>query len=110
MTEAPDYLELAELLRRLGYTEMPSNFHGALCGALCVLEPERLGLEALLIDHAEGLAQLSAQDLSRRIARHFGDHIDALGCLEGCNPFARIGDHITCLDRKGPSVWGHGGG
>ncbi len=62
MIETPDYLELAELLRRLGHTEMPSNFHGALCGALCVLEPERLGLEALLVDHAEGLSQLSADD------------------------------------------------
>ncbi|WP_420468551.1 UPF0149 family protein [Panacagrimonas sp.] len=65
MTEAPDYQELADLLRPLGYTEIPSNFHGVLCGALCVIEPERLSVESLLAEAAEGLEKLGAEDHAR---------------------------------------------
>lgn len=62
MSEAPDYLELTALLRRLGYTELASNFHGALCGALCVVDVDRLGLDRLLADDAESLGSLDADD------------------------------------------------
>lgn len=62
MTEAPDYLELTALLRELGYTELASNFHGSLCGALCVVDPERLGLEGLLTEAAEAVQALDVDE------------------------------------------------
>ena len=40
MSETLRYDDLAEALSRLGYAQLAAEYHGALCGALCVKEPE----------------------------------------------------------------------
>lgn len=62
MTEAPDYDDLAALLRRAGYTEAPSNFHGALCGTLCVVPTEQVTVENLLEESGCAPAELDPID------------------------------------------------
>lgn len=62
MTEAPDYADLAAILKRAGYTEAPSNFHGTLCGALCVVPTEQVTLESLLEDASAASADFDAAD------------------------------------------------
>ena len=57
--EAPDHDELASLLSRLGYTETAAHFHGALCGALCVVDVDKLEAHTLL---EEGAAEPDAED------------------------------------------------
>lgn len=42
MTEPLRYDELAEALSHLGFTQNPAEYHGALCGALCVREPAEI--------------------------------------------------------------------
>jgi uncharacterized protein YgfB (UPF0149 family) len=39
MKEPLRYDELADALARLGFKQEPAEYHGALCGALCVREP-----------------------------------------------------------------------
>jgi hypothetical protein len=39
MNENPGYDRLSEALLRLGYTQDAAEYHGALCGALCVKTP-----------------------------------------------------------------------
>ncbi len=57
--EAPDHDELATLLFRLGYTETAAHFHGALCGALCVVDVDKLDVVELL---QEGATEPEAAD------------------------------------------------
>lgn len=40
MSDALRYDDLADALSRLGYPQDAAEYHGALCGALCVREPE----------------------------------------------------------------------
>lgn len=42
------YGELGEALSRIGYTEDAAEYHGTLCGALCVKKPEQIDLLHLL--------------------------------------------------------------
>lgn len=42
MSQPLQYHELAEALGRLGYTQDAAEYHGALCGALCVREPQAI--------------------------------------------------------------------
>lgn len=60
--DAPDYAALAELLKRAGYPESAANFHGALCGALCVMEPAHLTVERLVDEGGERTEPLDAAD------------------------------------------------
>lgn len=48
MTEAASYQALADALSRLGVPQPPAEYHGALCGALCVQEPGGIDLLRLL--------------------------------------------------------------
>ena len=41
MKESLRYDELADALARLGFKQDPAEYHGALCGALCVREPQQ---------------------------------------------------------------------
>jgi uncharacterized protein YgfB (UPF0149 family) len=52
MSEITQYEDLRELLEKLGYTDSPATFHGALCGALCVVDAPNLGMASLLEDTA----------------------------------------------------------
>jgi len=42
MSETLRYDQLAEALSRLGYAQNAAEYHGALCGALCVKEPDEI--------------------------------------------------------------------
>ena len=47
--ESPiDYPQLSDALSRIGCEESAAQYHGALCGALCVLSAEKIDLLALL--------------------------------------------------------------
>ena len=48
MTQAVHYTDLAEALARLGYSQDAAEYHGALCGALCVLAPVEIDLSRVL--------------------------------------------------------------
>lgn len=62
LIDAPDYPTLAALLKRAGYPESAANFHGSLCGALCVMEPDHLTVERLVDEGGERSAPLDPQD------------------------------------------------
>ncbi|MGQ0587588.1 MAG: UPF0149 family protein [Gammaproteobacteria bacterium] len=66
MSETLRYDELAEALSRLGFTQDAAEYHGALCGALCVKEPVEIDLLKLL-EGAKGAgdAAAAAQALTR---------------------------------------------
>jgi len=63
MSEILRYDQLAEALSRLGYAQDAAEYHGALCGALCVNEPEDidplgvLGREGRSAEGEEAAAQ-----------------------------------------------------
>jgi uncharacterized protein len=62
LIDAPDYAAVAALLKRAGYPESTANFHGTLCGALCVMEPSLLTVERLVDEGGERAAPLDAAD------------------------------------------------
>ena len=62
LIDTPDYAALAALLKRAGYPESAANFHGSLCGALCVLEPAHLTVERLIDEDGEPAEPLDASD------------------------------------------------
>jgi uncharacterized protein len=62
MKEPLRYDELADALSRLGFTQDAAEYHGALCGALCVKEPGEIDPLGVLergkgADGADGAAQ-----------------------------------------------------
>jgi uncharacterized protein YgfB (UPF0149 family) len=48
MNQAVHYAELADALSRLGYSQDAAEYHGALCGALCVRAAREINLNDLL--------------------------------------------------------------
>src|SRR3546814_8346284 len=48
MQKAIDYDELNDALARIGHVDDAAEYHGALCGALCVAKPERIDLMRLI--------------------------------------------------------------
>jgi hypothetical protein len=58
MTESLRYDELADALARLGFKQDAAEYHGALCGALCVREAAEIDPLKLL----EGASGADAQD------------------------------------------------
>src|SRR5882724_8832676 len=48
MNQAVHYAELADALSRLGYSQDAAEYHGALCGALCVRAVGEIDLNDLL--------------------------------------------------------------
>lgn len=54
MREPVRYDELAEALSHLGFTQDAAEYHGALCGALCVKEPAEIDPLRLLEAQARG--------------------------------------------------------
>lgn len=48
MSEHLSYFDLGQALTDLGYRDVPSAFHGSLCGVLCRQKPEEVDLPALL--------------------------------------------------------------
>jgi len=48
MQSSVHYDELSAALTRIGFSEGPAQYHGTLCGALCVKRPEEINLLQLL--------------------------------------------------------------
>lgn len=48
MTQSLDYDALGALLRRIGFADEAAEYHGALCGALCVRDPREIDMLRLL--------------------------------------------------------------
>ncbi len=72
------YDELAEALSRLGYTQNAAEYHGALCGALCVKEPAQIDPLKLIessgkTDDATGGAAQALHRLRGESANSFTD-------------------------------------
>lgn len=66
MSETFRYEQLAEALARLGYPQDAAEYHGALCGALCVRPPEDIDPVGLLApDAAADSAGAEAQALHK---------------------------------------------
>lgn len=66
MPEPLRYDELAEALSRLGYSQDASEYHGALCGALCVKEPAEIDpLELLAREGASDAGEAATGTLNR---------------------------------------------
>lgn len=62
LIDAPDYAALGALLKRVGYPDSTANFHGALCGALCVMESAHLTVERLVDEGGERTEPLQPAD------------------------------------------------
>ncbi len=73
MKESLRYDELAEALARLGFTQDAAEYHGALCGALCVREPGEIDPLRLL----EGAREAGAGEAAQALTRLRGESADA---------------------------------
>src|SRR3546814_3811407 len=56
MQKAIDYDELNDALARIGHVDDAAEYHGALCGALCVAKPEQIDLMRLIEHDAQAVA------------------------------------------------------
>ena len=65
MKESLRYEELADALARLGFKQDPAEYHGALCGALCVREPAEIDPLRLLEGERGADVPAAAQALHR---------------------------------------------
>ena len=73
MKESLRYDELADALSRLGFTQDPAEYHGALCGALCVREAAEIDPLKLL----EGARGADGGDAAQALTRLRGESADA---------------------------------
>jgi uncharacterized protein YgfB (UPF0149 family) len=64
MSSILNYTDLAALLARLGCADEASAFHGALCGALCRMQPEEIDPGQLLEDPDPSLGSRAREELS----------------------------------------------
>ena len=73
MKEPLRYDELADALARLGFKQEPAEYHGALCGALCVREPGEIDPLRLL----EGGKGAEAGDAAQALTRLRGESAES---------------------------------
>ena len=74
MKESLRYDELADALARLGFKQEPAEYHGALCGALCVREPAEIDPLRLLEGGISGDSQAAPAQALHRLR---GESVDA---------------------------------
>ena len=74
MSDLSQYEDLREVLEKLGYPDVPAMFHGALCGALCVVDVQALGVASLLEEGAD--VAIDDPD-SRAVLERLRDEADA---------------------------------
>lgn len=55
MQESIDYDQLVDALARIGHVDDAAEYHGALCGALCVAKPEQIDLMRLIEHDAQAV-------------------------------------------------------
>ncbi|MGH8455669.1 MAG: UPF0149 family protein [Stenotrophobium sp.] len=61
MEQAIRYDDLHTVLARLGYDEDAAVYHGAVCGALCVMQPAEIDLQELLTPGETAVTALDAK-------------------------------------------------
>jgi len=76
MSEPLRYDELAEALSHLGFTQNASEYHGALCGALCVRDPAEID-PLRLLEAAPRFADADAGGAEQALYRLCGDSANA---------------------------------
>jgi uncharacterized protein YgfB (UPF0149 family) len=69
--QAPvDYEQLSAALTRIGFHDEPAEYHGTLCGSLCVRQPEEMDLLRLLDSgHGDERGPLQADDDAKTALR-----------------------------------------
>lgn len=81
MNQIPGYDRLSEALLRLGYTQDAAEYHGALCGALCVKTPAEIDplqvLESVEKPAVEGEGEVEARTL-RDVCGHALDTFNSV--------------------------------
>jgi uncharacterized protein YgfB (UPF0149 family) len=77
MSETLRYDQLAEALSRLGYAQDAAEYHGALCGALCVRQPEEI--DPLDVLQREGRSADGEEAATRALRELRGQSADAFG-------------------------------
>lgn len=75
MSDSLRYDQLATALARLGYRQDAAEYHGALCGALCVREPEEI--DPLRLLEAEAASSDAGPDAARALHDLRGQSADA---------------------------------
>lgn len=80
MTNAVLYTELADALARLGYTQDAAEYHGALCGTLCVQAAREIDLDDIVPTEADGAA--GDGDAHRALERLRDQSFEALESIE----------------------------
>ncbi len=82
MNEIPGYDRLSEALLRLGFTQDAAEYHGALCGALCVKAPGEID-PLRVLDFAEPSAGAGEAETEARALRELCGHaLDTFNSVE----------------------------
>lgn len=81
MKESLRYDELADALARLGFPQDAAEYHGALCGALCVREPAEID-PLRLLEGARGAGADAEAAATQALARLRGESADAFSAAE----------------------------
>jgi len=107
MPESLRYDELSDALSRLGYTQAAAEYHGALCGALCVKKPEDIDLFRLL--ESTGQKAGDGADAGNALAELRGQSAEALGSTEmSFNPLLPDDDAELPVRVRALSAWCEG--
>lgn len=80
MDQTPAYDLLSEALLRLGYSQDAAEYHGALCGALCVKDPAEI--DPLAILQPEERSPDEGEDAARTLRQLCGNVADAFNSVE----------------------------
>jgi uncharacterized protein YgfB (UPF0149 family) len=77
MTQAVQYTDLADALARLGFSQDAAEYHGALCGALCVQASEEVELDRV-VPSEDGHAPFGDAPAHQALERVRDESIQAL--------------------------------
>jgi len=80
MSESLRYDQLSDALVRLGYTQDAAEYHGALCGALCVKPPEEI--DPLRLLESSGAPSDHGADAGQALSDLRGQSAEALSSTE----------------------------
>lgn len=100
------YEELTSALARLGYAEDAAQFHGMLCGALCVKDAEQVNLVQLL---EEGEGDIDSSLIDEALPRLCGNAAQSLASAEmNFTPLLPNDDQSLSLRAASLGAWCEG--
>jgi uncharacterized protein len=107
MNEPLRYEQLTETLLRLGFSQDAAEFHGALCGALCVRSPDEI--DPLRLLSAAGAPAADALDAEQTLRRLCGQSLEALNSSDMAFSLLLPGDEQALGERvRALSAWCEG--